>query len=384
MKNILVLLAAFSLGVSAQSPLYDQVPALLQERDLDLKALREENVLTIMELRQDNHLEDPEIEGSYLWGPSGVANRWDIGISQSFDFPGVYQARSRMIATRQRVAEAAYRSALIDKTIEARGLLIDLAYNNEALKLSREIQSFFDFIKAYTERGYELGTYNIMEVNRARIESVNASISVDNMLAEREIIKARLVLMGFSDVDDVEYPAWFLEPEDSYLDRLVNDPAFDLIAQNRALATATASVNSRMSNPRFTVGYVHEFEEGQSFNGFKLGITLPSFSLRGKKALNESMKNSAMAAGTAAEAALVASTRSAWNSASIMNRRLAELGPVFASTDNVAILTKAFKGGQLSIVEYLNEALYFYVAEKDYLEFRHSFYSSLNTLNRTY
>ena len=64
------------------------------------------------EISTANNLSDPEIEFSHQWGQKGIGNKWGVGISQSFEWPGVYQSRKNSISNEKLALEQIHRETI--------------------------------------------------------------------------------------------------------------------------------------------------------------------------------------------------------------------------------------------------------------------------------
>ncbi|MDE5684089.1 MAG: TolC family protein, partial [Muribaculaceae bacterium] len=154
---------------------------------------------------------------------------------------------------------------------------------------------------------------------------------------------------------------------------LAADPT--LAAHSRLIDAANAgvSVNRAGRLPSFSLGYVHDYEEGFHFNGFSVGISLPSW---GKNHSTSAAKAAAIAAGFEKEnyaQSLEAGLVSDWYEASDLAIRLVPVKNEFADDNYLDLLSKSYDGGQLTIFEYLREI-------NEYIDFK----ITLNELEHRY
>ena len=107
-KTILTPLILFSL-FSTPSPLMadslDEMAKSIAENNGSYKSELAKAEADIMDEKVSNNLEDPEIAVSHAWGAEGIGNKFGVEISQSFDWPGVYRARSKATAENSRALQ---------------------------------------------------------------------------------------------------------------------------------------------------------------------------------------------------------------------------------------------------------------------------------------
>ena len=125
MKRTVIAIAIFSLFTFHFSLAYAQdfAPVLkaVEEGSPTLWALRLKAGAATAEARSQLAPQDPQVEAAYLWGTPD--NRFDLNVTQSFDFPTDYLYRHRLAEAAGGVAEADYRAARA--TLEARQALFD-------------------------------------------------------------------------------------------------------------------------------------------------------------------------------------------------------------------------------------------------------------------
>ncbi len=111
--NNKVIIALFGALVPASFPsfaadAFTEVTETILASDPSVRAERARLAGEIEQLRSANSLEGPEIGFGYKWGSE--INKWDLSVSQSFDWPGVYGARRKA---------ARYRRYALDESLKA-------------------------------------------------------------------------------------------------------------------------------------------------------------------------------------------------------------------------------------------------------------------------
>ena len=134
--------------------------------------------------------------------------------------------------------------------------------------------------------------------------------------------------------------------------------------------------------PKFSLGYKHANEEGNSFNGATVGVSLPIFENRGKKKAAKAKAISSQLAYDNAVLVLTNEVTTNYNKATTLGKQLAGYSEALDGVNNVEILNKALAGGQISLLTYLQEVRYFVEARAVMLEMESEYNQVLVNLNK--
>lgn len=355
--------------------------------------LAEAKALTRSELLQrkaENNLPDPELNGEYQWGHAGVGDKWSIGISQSFEWPGVYQARNRANDQLSRAAEARIQSDYNDKMLEMKLLLIQYVAAKQRIKILEEIKEHVSNLNAFYKNAYEQGETTVLDLNKSAIELAEIknryNSALNDLSAVTEDIQKEigntLIEPIIGDLD--QYPAETMLSEDEYI-RLISRTDQSIryadAAYQAAMFDAKAARRSSTA-PGFSLGYIHMYELGEKFNGLTVGLSLPVFSSKGKY---KAASYQASAMNTAYEIAVadrISEMKSNRSQAERMSQQIAEIAPVVLDRRPAELLLKAFNGGEISFLTYLQELNYFLEAHLDYNDMLRDYHMLMAKLNR--
>jgi outer membrane protein TolC len=234
---------------------------------------------------------------------------------------------------------------------------------------------------------YNRGEATIIDLNKLRMEKFSYSMQLETAETELTGLRQSLYALNngkFIDTEALsEYPAESLRDEQYYLDAAesANPMLAGLSAQAEA-AQLLVNVEKQKRLPGFSVGYVHEKEGQESFNGFSLGVKLPIFSTRHKVAAAQANAEAQSAATTAYLAGLRANIISTYATAKKEARSISEFNDIFCSSDYIAMLNKSYIGGQMTTIELLTEINYYCEGLIEYYNLQHSYQLNLATLNR--
>ena len=125
--------------------------------------------------------------------------------------------------------------------------------------------------------------------------------------------------------------------------------------------------------PGFSVGFAHETEGDENFNGFSLGITLPFFSQRHKTQAATLQAESIGFENDAAVSSRLAEYISARARAMAASEAIEAYRPV-VTDENFALLQKA--------LDFIQEENYFLRARQSYLDAQFDYHTALAELMR--
>jgi outer membrane protein TolC len=391
MKKIFITLCAASavFVMSAQSQQLSQRQALLQilQNNAELQSLAAQNEAKTLSLSDEaSSLNDPQIDFEHLWGKTSDDNRWNIGVSQSFDWPGVYAKRRAAAKAQGEAIAYLYDAQCIEVVQQAKAAMIDAVYANKRLNMLHEVQNNIEQLSSLVQDGYDKGQLTVLDVKKIKLElfSIDTKISeVEQEFAESIAVLFALNASKDMNVDLQNYMAEQFLPLETYLEQVnAKDPQVLAAKQNVEVAKLSAKATSASRLPGFSLGYRHAYEDGMHFNGFSVGVNLPLFSHRKAAQVAsleaQSASFDAISAATSVQSQMIA----LHNNASKQRKLLENLGAVTLDDSYPQLLMMAYKGGQINALNYLLELNYFIEARTDLLSTEHCMRLDLAKLNR--
>lgn len=379
-----LILALPALGQTA----FDSAVKSIVENNAELHAARSRYLGETEAVKAENLLQGPEAEFEYKFGPRDAGNRWGVSVSQGFDWPGLYGARRKENRYKADAFRQLYMAERAAVALQARTLLLDYVQARRNVEMLTEAENNLRQLNDYLTKAYEHESTTILVIKKTRRELFN--ISGRRADAEAAVVRIveNLKAMGDGNLDlsaVTAFPEISLRPYNDYHEAmLASDPA--LAAKNSLVDAGNASVavNRASRMPSFSAGYVHDFEDNTHFNGFSIGVGLPSW---GKNHGASAARANALAAMFEKEdylQGLEAGLISDWHEASELAVRLVPVKDEFATDNYLELLSKSFYGGQLTIFEYLREI-------NEYIDFRitlteleHRYSTIVARLNRYY
>ncbi len=385
-KKILLCIAlGFYFPFSALCNVYEDSYFQIKQNNLELKALEAESRSEILELMGENSLVNPEVEFDRLWGRKAEP-RWGLSISQTFSFPGVYNARRNERKALKTAKEFDYEVNYIDCKLQVTELLARLSYLNHASRLQEKVVEDMEQLETLLKKAFDAGETTILDYNKARIERTNAMLVREELIKEQHQILSDLKVIGVNinpeNIPNIDYPELSLKSKEEYFSSLLDDPVVNYYEALKKSKLMQAKVGQFERLPEFKVGYVHEYEDGVSFNGFSVGMSLPFFGNSRKAAASraQALANEYKAMQTRIEREV--SIEAEYSVVSRLQEIYFELAPIYKVDNNLLLLEKAFKGGELSAIEYIREVDFFRSSESTFLEIERDYYLALISLSK--
>ncbi|MDE7410489.1 MAG: TolC family protein [Paramuribaculum sp.] len=354
-----------------------------------LRAFLNTQKAQISELKADNILENPEVSFSHLWGQGGIGNKYTIGISQNFDWPGVYSARKKVISARQKVLSDYAMVKTAEIFLAAKEAMIDAVYAKRLIALRSVVYKQVDSLYNAYKKARLTGDITVLDLNRAVIERSMASRN----LREAEVMlieagdKIRAINVG-CNVESVMagieyYPVVKVRSEEEYAERLVNMNPLLLAAKSEVeISEFQQTLASASRYPGFSIGYEHEYEMGERFNGLSVSMTLPIYSRKNTVQTADYNKIAAEESLTELNASLVAEYNTLRHKVISAQSDIETYGKIFSGYENLDMLQRLFQSGQINLTEYITELTYFVDAQIEYESFIHTMHLDAANLNK--
>ncbi len=290
MKRNILIIALLSL---LAFPCFSQngIDAILQAIEQNNKELQANQYLTEsrkLEDKTDNNLPNPSIEYEHMIGsPTELGKSGELTVSQEFDFPTVYVGRNKLNKLKAQSYDRQYDLTRRDILLQAKEICLDLILLNQQKAVLKNLYDNADELSRIYQRRLETGDANILEVNKIRMEFVNMQTEILNNEAQRQTKLQELIAMNgnipleFNDTDytPVPEPQSFLAFKEEYL---ASDAQLQSLQSEFEASQREISVSKSGWLPKLQVGYRHDKGEGEQFNGFLVGASIPLFENRNK------------------------------------------------------------------------------------------------------
>ncbi len=378
------------LPAAAQSSFpFETILQEVEEHSPRIGALKAQLNASLSEIRQSNVLEDPEVEFAYFFGdPSSVGNRWDLGVSQSFDFPTTYLHRRRAARQAGVNVQWQYRAERQDILLQAHQLCIEWVYYNGAIAFSERQLTMADQLEKAAARQLEAGDLSILDYNKVRMDLQTRKSDRERLLMEREAVVLELQALNG------DYPLSLTDTAYAFLPQAL--PADfetwweEVAARSPMLRYAEGEVERARQEvrvaqsewwPKLSLGYASENGKEESLYGVVLGVSLPAWNNRHKVRQARAAETAARQEALDKRLVFMSQLRSLHMKAQTQYRAVAELADLLRSQDTERLLAKAYEEGALTKEEYLTSRIEYLDLQRQLLSDQRDYQLSLSELS---
>lgn len=370
MKKMLILLCVLAVaGAEAQNNITG-VLSSIEANNPQLKAGAQMVLSQKAEVSSQNSLEDPTFELEHLWGAQNAGDRkYDITVSQAFDFPSLYVQRNRVGNLKRSLYDGQQALLRQQVLLQAKELCLRIVYLNRCIDLSdKRLKAADQLARLYREK-LESGDAAILDVNKIEIELLNVTTANTRLRNERSACLTQLRALNGGETFGVELSALADYPEavlpasfdDLKSQALQADPELQMLRQENLIANQSVALNRAGWLPKFALGYRHAYELGERFNGLSVGVSIPLFANRKKVKMAKAQALAGSFAVNNREQQALAELQTSYDEAVTLQKDHARYD-LLTRQNNLELLQKALSAGQISMVEYLVDATQLYEA----------------------
>lgn len=376
------------------------IPLFSRAESLDAIALRiltgspeyQSEIYSLESLRRnlatDANLPDPELGGEYLAAPPDESNRWAAELSWGLEWPGVYGARKREADVKSEAASKKINTLRAERLAEIKDLLLDYVRSRKKLELLEELSRNNDTIYRLAEDAARGGEMTVLDLNKIRLEYANIRVAMAALTDEKLDVEANISKIYGRDCRDLlenmdcEFPELLLPSEEELSSIKDKAPGVEAAMAEARAAEATGKVARMEALPSISFGYKHAYEDGMHFNGGLLGISLPIFSSRGKQKAAQADIHAAEFQAEAIGSEAESEARATYRRLLTIKSQIDEIAPIVENSDYNAALLKAYKGGVITLIEYISDRNYFTNAAVELVSLRHNAAKAVAFLQR--
>lgn len=382
--SIMAIMASMAFSAGGQN-YYDDIVGTIIANNGDIQSQRHEIEAQKLDAADENALADPSVDFSRVWGRHGVGNKLQLDVSQEFEWPGVYSSRRKAAAAANDAALKAALSSELDMDTELRMLLNELVYVRLQIKAMGVLQENYDLLSKTVEKEIQGGELTVIDQKKIEIEGYKISNDVNDLrIREQQLVGA---IEGYCTVgvalDGVtHYPIQQLLERETYITQIQSDPAIEALTLAATQEEYNAQTAKLKRMPGFSVGYQHQAEMGDRFNGFTVGMNLPVFQGRNARKAALERKEGAELSKETLIAKREAEMEALYDELQSNRTQMEQYNKVFGDNKYLELLLKAYKGGQIGMHEYISEMQYYNEVTMSYLSSEYNYQQALTAINR--
>jgi len=372
--NIMILIALLTIThLQAQNSIAD-VLASIEANSTQLAALREQMEAEYLSNRTDLNPHDPEVEYNYFWGtPSAIGNRTDLVVTQSFDFPTSYWHRKKIADLSNENLRFAYHAKRKNLLLEAQAICINLVYYNALQdEYSVRLEHAQSIAKMYATQ-FELGSANILEKNKAKLNLINTENTIKAITIEQQSLLSELKALNggktisFNAKQNVlttlptNFTSWYAEVASHH-------PLLQAMQKEQAIADHAIKLNTALNLPKLTTGYMSEKMVGEHFRGLTVGVSIPLWENRNKLKQAKAQARYTEKSVEDMEVQVYNQLENLYLKAQHLAINAQQYLEALSDFNNESYLKQALDAGEISLLNYLLELEFYYDTKQKALE----------------
>lgn len=258
------------------------------------------------------------------------------------------------------------------------------------MTLQQSALNQIDSLLKIVENGVARKEVSILDANKLKIERLNLTSVYDKAVADYN--QALLTLAEYnngiscdellSDLPTV-LPSGNLRSLEDYLSEYrTQNPE---VTYRRKLIEAKrleANAIKKSNLPSFSLGAAHAKEDGERFTGLTAGISLPIFSGRGKRKVNQLETEALTLEMEQADIAGESAVKKDYDTARQLIRQISQYENILSETDYLGVASKAFNARYITVLDYINELNYYNGAVNSLADLRKELQVTLTRLER--
>ena len=353
--------------------------ATVEQHNLELREMREELKASGYEIKEQNKLDNTSVEYSPFFrkGAEGIVSS-ELIVSQEFDFPTLYAARSKAGKSRIDCLNSEYAVARRDILLSVAENYIGLVRLNKVRKSLGEQLVDAERLFSMSEKRMAAGDLTSIELNRVRLQIMDLKKAL--LDTEAEVLSLRTELMrlnGYENLDcaALEYPDW----NSADVATIDSDAAVKAAEAGVEAAKRDESVARQSWVPKLTLGYRRNTELEEASNGFVVGASFPLFTSSSKVKASKARR----------AAAEVNMENARLKAASEIDNTQQELQLIVRSMkvydtklidDTQRLLLKSVELGNMTITDYYTEQISLNESKMAYIDLEYEYFKRLAVL----
>lgn len=365
-----------SFGSLAQDTGINGILEKISQNNRKLKAYQSFIVSQNLGNKSENNLQDPQISAFYLpFGDHQTDDYYEYQISQQFEFPTVYGARSKRIEKQKELLELEYKTIRQEVLLDAKMKLLELQNLQARTELEQKRVDQGKQVYDQMQRLFDAEQIGILEVNKARVAWLQDQFGLEQLEVQiKNTLNELQKLNGGNPikVDEVQFfDDWDLaELQTLWEEKLSKDVEVQMLKARESLAEQKVNLEKNMILPDLTIGYNYQGVNSSNYSGFLGGISIPLWNSKNKvKAAEANLEYTRENTG-AETAELYTRFQQDYEQYHLLKRKYEEYQSTFKDLNSEELLFKAYELGELSFLDYYREVQFYRQAYNRMLEMK--------------
>lgn len=363
-----------SIGSFAQETGLEGILKEISQNNRQLKAYQSFIASKVLGNKTENNLQDPEVSAFYLpFGEHATDDYYEYQISQQFEFPTVYGARSKRIDKQKELLELEYKTLRQEVLLKATKQLVELQNLQQRKELEQKRAEQAKQVYDQIRRLFDAEQIGILELNKAKVAWLQQQFEMDQIeIRIRNTLMDLQKLNGGNPVqaDQIQF---FEDPEVAEMQtlweaKLSADAEVQMLTARESLAESKVKLEKNKVLPDVTIGYNYQGVNSSNYSGFLGGLSIPLWNSKNKIKAATANLEYAQANTDAETAELYTRFQENFQQYQLLKRKYEEYQKTFKDLNSEELLFKAYDLGEFSFLDYYREIEFYRQAYNKMLE----------------
>jgi outer membrane protein TolC len=362
------------MGSFAQDTGMNGILQQISQNNRQLKAYQSYMASQNLANKSENNLQDPEVSAFYLpFGKHQTSDYTEYQVSQQFEFPTVYGARSKRIEKQKELLELEYETVRQEVLLNAKKQLLELQTLQKRKELEEKRVEQAKQVYDQIQRLFDAEQIGILELNKAKVawlqeqfELDQVNIRIRNTLLELQKLNGGNAIEA-GQVQLFENPE-LAEMQTLWEEKLSEDAEIQQLTARENLAQQQVKLEKNKILPDLSIGYNYQGVNSSNYSGFLGGLSIPLWNSKNKIKAAEANLEYTQANTGAETAELYTRFQEDYQQYQLLKRKYQEYQETFQDLNSEELLFKAYELGEFSFLDYYREVEFYRQAYNNMLE----------------
>jgi len=390
MKQLILIITSvlmFSSSIYAQNSI-DSVLIQIEKNNTTLMAFRKNVDADQIGNKTGLNPINPDVRFNYLWGnPSIIGNRTDFNFNQTIDFPTAYSYKNQLSDLKNRQEELEYEKQRNSILLQSQLVCIELIYQNALLQeYSIRLNNAKKIANAWRTK-FDLGETGILDYNKSQIILLNSSKDYEKIEIERNSSLSELTRLNGGIPIKFSVPVFIQQSitpdfEQWYSQAEKGNLVLQWIKNEIVVSQKQKQLNTALSLPKISAGYMSEKMIGEHFQGITLGVSIPLWENKNTVAYAEAKTIALQSMESDAKLQFYNEMKAMHKKVIDLQSSVSDYRNQISNFSNTVLLQKALDKGEISLSEFYLELSVYYESTDQLLEMEHALNKAIIELNK--
>jgi len=224
--------------------------------------------------KTENNLQDPQVSAFYLpFGEHETDDYYEYQVSQRFEFPTVYGARSKRIERQKELLELEYEMLRQEVLLNAKKQLLELQTLQQREELEQKRVEQAKQVYNQIQRLFDAEQIGILELNKAKVAWLQEQFELDQINIRIRNTLLELQKLNGGNAIEAEQVQFFADPELAEMqtlweEKLSEDAEIQQLKARENLAQQQVKLEKNKILPDLSIGYNYQGVNSSNYSGF--------------------------------------------------------------------------------------------------------------------